>query len=97
MKKLTGVAILLTIVSTQVIADDGLCKEIHGLADTVVEAMQSGVTLPRMMEIAGDNLNGKKVILDAYSHQSLLSTKESRSIFANKWYMICLKTDMGIK
>jgi hypothetical protein len=59
--------------------------------------MQRGVTLPRMMEIAGDYQNGKEVILDAYSQQSVLNTQESRSVFANKWYMICLKTDMGIK
>lgn len=71
-----------------------LCKDIGGLAKSIMQARQSGAPAHDLIEILGDdNESLRAIVIDAYS-TPMFSTDEfkNREVtkFMNKWYLGCL-------
>lgn len=98
MKFTKTLLILTSLTATQAMAagyDESTCNEVHGLAEAVIQSAAMDISLPRMLEIAGDLHGAKRIIMDAYSMEVVEDDEKAYRQFANKWYMICIESGMG--
>lgn len=93
MKKVILTCALALSLSIPALAEDK-CKKIEGLAESVMDARQRGVSASDMMELAGDSLLVRAVVLDSFETSTYSSTSvRQRAVreFKDKWYIWCIK------
>lgn len=69
------------------------CKSVHQIAGKIMEGRQSGVPMPRMMDIFADSSLGRDMVQAAYDRSRYNSQEiqeELISEFSNAWYSSCL-------
>jgi len=74
-----------------------LCEHIESVARTIMQARQADLPLTKLMSVFSQKLS-RSMVMDAYDlpHYSTEKHKK-RSInkFANRMFLMCLKSDLG--
>ena len=101
MKSLTAstLAVLMAL-STPALAEKELasCEQIAGLAESMMSARQSGVSMVDAMGTAGDSAMIEKMVIDAYEvHRFKAPVWQESEVadFRDKYFMACYKSRQG--
>jgi len=79
------------------------CEDIASLAKTIMDARQSGISLPKLMGAVNNSQDeatknlGKLIVMDAFESPGFRGAKyKKREInsFENKWMLSCMKKEM---
>lgn len=74
------------------------CKEWHEVGKSIMDARQSGVSLPVILETAGDNDVLVSIIKSAYREPVYMveeNKRDSVDEFANKVMLMCLDQEVA--
>ena len=94
MKTLIATLALLMALSVPAQAEPASCQQIAELAKSIMTARQKGVSMSKVMEIAGDNKLFKEMMVDAYeTGRYIVESNQRRETadFRDKWYLACYK------
>lgn len=92
MKKLMILAVMMMVALNASAKETDTCKNIAEVAETIMDARQSGVSVVDMMEIAGDNDLMKKMVIYAYKQPKYNGAEFRRkeiASFKNEFYIAC--------
>ena len=98
MKTLIAALALMMALSAPAQAEQSVCEKIAGLAESIMDARQSGVSVVDAMGTSGGSAMIERMIIEAYeAHRYKAEIWQTGEIadFRDKWFLYCYKSMKG--